>query len=83
MDLDPAKHSMVLDLGLLFVLIWLFLGLGVNTVFEGSGDCGSGMKATAELPSRAVKAEPDIVFSCICSNEFMILISFNLILPYM
>ena len=24
---------------------------------------GSGMKATAELPSRAEKAEPDIVFS--------------------
>ena len=28
----------------------------------------SGMKAMAELPSRAEKAEPDIVFSCICSN---------------
>ena len=35
------------------------------------------MKATAELPSRAEKAYPDIVFSCICSK---ILISFNLIL---
>ena len=42
----------------------------------------SGMKATAELPSRAEKAEPDIMFSCICSNEFIILISINLILPY-
>ena len=41
------------------------------------------MKATAELPSRAEKAEPVIVFSCICSNEFKILISFTLILPYM
>ena len=41
------------------------------------------MEATAELPSRAEKAEPDIVFSSICSNEFMILISFNLILHYM
>ena len=39
------------------------------------------MKATAELPSRVEKAEPDIVFSCICSNEFMLLI--NVILPYM
>ena len=39
MDLDHARHSMVLDLGLLFAPIWLFLGLGVNTVFEGSGDC--------------------------------------------
>ena len=43
---------------------------------------GSGKKATAELLSRAEKAEPDTVFSCICSNEFKILISFNLILPY-
>ena len=34
-------------------------------------------------PSRAENAEPDIVFSYICSNEFKILISFNLILPYM
>ena len=33
------------------------------------------MKATAELPSRAEKAEPDIVF-CICSNEFKILLDF-------
>ena len=41
------------------------------------------MKATAELPSRVEKAEPEIVFSCICSNEFRILISFNRILPYM
>ena len=41
------------------------------------------MKATAELPSRAEKGEPDIMFSCICSNEFKILISFNLLLPYM
>ena len=41
------------------------------------------MKATAELPSRAEKAEPAIMFSCICSNEFKIHISFNLILPYM
>ena len=40
------------------------------------------MKATAELPSRAEKAEPAILFSYICSNEFKILISFNLILPY-
>ena len=44
---------------------------------------GAGMKATTELPSRAEKAEPAIVLSCICSNEFKILISFNLILPYM
>ena len=43
----------------------------------------SGMKATAELPSRAKKAEPDIVFSLICSNKFKILISFNFILSYM
>ena len=41
------------------------------------------MKATAELPRRAEKAEPAIMFSFICSNEFKILISFNLILPYM
>ena len=44
---------------------------------------GSGMKATAELPSRAEKAEPDLVFTYICSNNFKVLISFNLILPYM
>ena len=37
------------------------------------------MKATAELSSRAEKAKPDIVLSCICSNSFVILISFNLI----
>ena len=43
----------------------------------------SGMKATAELPSRAEKAEPAILFSFICSNQFKIHISFNLILPYM
>ena len=43
----------------------------------------SGMKATAELPIRAEKAEPVIVFSCICSNEFKILISFTPILPDM
>ena len=36
------------------------------------------MKATAELPSRAEKAEPAIMFSFICSNEFKILISFTL-----
>ena len=29
---------------------------------------------------RAEKAEPDIAFSCICSNEFKILISFSLII---
>ena len=29
-------------------------------------------------PSQAENAEPDIVFSCICSNEFKILITFNL-----
>ena len=41
------------------------------------------MKAMAELPSRVEKKnEPDIAFSCICSNEFIILISFNLILSY-
>ena len=40
------------------------------------------MKATAELPSRAEKAEPDIVFSCICSNAFMILIYGFMILDY-
>ena len=37
------------------------------------------MKATAELPSPAEKAEPDMGFSCICSNEFMILISFKIL----
>ena len=36
------------------------------------------MKATAELPSRAEKAKPDTMFSCICSNEFKVLISINL-----
>ena len=36
------------------------------------------MKATAELPSQAEKSEPDIVFSCICSNEFKILYLFLL-----
>ena len=41
------------------------------------------MKATAELQSRPEKAEPDIVFSCICSNEFKILISFDLKLTNM
>ena len=41
------------------------------------------MKATAELPSLAEKAEPAKMFSCIFSNEFKILISLNLILPYM
>ena len=40
------------------------------------------MKATAEPPSRAEKAELDIMFFCFCSNEFKILISFNLILLY-
>ena len=44
---------------------------------------GSGMNATAVLMSRAEKAEPDTVFFCICSNAFVILISFTLILPYM
>ena len=34
---------------------------------------GSGMKATAQLPSRAKKAELEKEFSCICSNEFKIL----------
>ena len=42
----------------------------------------SGMQATAELPSRAKKAKSDIVFSCICSNEFKILVSFYLILQH-
>ena len=42
-------------------------------VLEDLGKLGrwSGMKATAELPSQAKKAESDIVFSCICSNKFM------------
>ena len=32
------------------------------------------------MPSRAEKADADIMFYCICSNEFMILIPFYLIL---
>ena len=50
---------------------------------ENSSILGSGMKATAALPSRAEKAVPGIAFSSPCSNEFKILISFNLILSYM
>ena len=36
-----------------------------------------------ESHGRAEPKKPVIVFSCICSNEFKILISFTLILPYM
>ena len=59
-----------------------FLSVAMHTMKEVQY-LRSGMKATAELPSRAEKAEPDIVFSCICSNDFKILHSFNLKLPYM
>ena len=37
-----------------------------------------------QLSCRAAeKADPELSFFCISSNEFKILISFNLILPYM
>ena len=35
-----------------------------------------------EAMNEPKKAETDIIFPCICSNVFKILISFNLILPY-
>ena len=44
---------------------------------------GSGMKATAGRRAEPKEVEPNIVFSFICSNEFKILISFNLIWSYM
>ena len=35
-----------------------------------------------KLLSRAKTAEPDKVFSCICSNKFEVFFSLNVILPY-
>ena len=61
------------------VVISVILVISVIPVTDMCRLCfGSGMKATAELSSQAKKAVSDIMFSCICSNEFNILISFNL-----
>ena len=82
--MDKVENILVLRSRIEILVTVPGLGHGVPVCgFHTRPSSGSGMKATAELPSRAEKAEPAEVFSCIYSNEFKILISSNLILLYM
>ena len=80
--MDKVKNILVLQSRIEILVTVPGLGHGVPVCGFHTGPLFRlGMKATAELPSRAEKANPAIKFSCICSNKFKILISLNLISP--